>query len=123
GQQQQDRDAKGQEQEFLETEAPAGLLDAGEQELHGRPRHRPIAAAVEEVQRDRDAGGQGSPEHERCEEGHCDPTQSHLAAVLARRSKRRASTAAKSQNTRTRKRRARYSVKVSPSGRDVSISR
>src|SRR5262249_47134779 len=53
-----------------ETEAPAGLLDAGEQELHGRPRHRPIAAAVEEVQRDRDAGGQGSPEHERCEEGH-----------------------------------------------------
>src|SRR5262249_47111728 len=84
-----------EQQQFLEAEPPAGLLDAGQQELHGRPGHVAIAAAVEEVQRDRDGGGQASPEHVRRQKRHKRPQPICI-------------------------RQARYSLSMVPKGRDVS---
>ena len=49
-QQHKHRAAQDEQQQFLKAQAPAGLLDAGEQELHGRPGNGAISAAEKEVQ-------------------------------------------------------------------------
>jgi len=70
GQEEQQGRADGQEEQLLEAEPPAGLLDAGEQELHRRPGHGAVAALIEEVEDDRNARGGEPGQHPGSDETH-----------------------------------------------------
>ena len=64
GQQDHDEDAEQQEDEFLELQPAAGLLDGEAEELHGPPGDRPVPRAVEEVQDQRDPRRHAADQHQ-----------------------------------------------------------